>query len=138
MIKKIIFFLFFPYIAYADDLKISNINMRSPAGDNYPASIYLNIDNQSDKLYYLLGIEILDHPNTQAKISKTVIEKTIARVITIDRLVIPSKMQVKLSPLGIFIMVKNLPKINSPKPLELKIKFIFNDNIVLIKSVSLN
>jgi len=130
--------LFFPYIAYADDLKISNINMRSPAGDNYPASIYLNIDNQSDKLYYLLGIEILDHPNTQAKISKTVIEKTIARVITIDRLVIPSKMQVKLSPLGIFIMVKNLPKINSPKPLELKIKFIFNDNIVLIKSVSLN
>ncbi len=118
--KRIIslFIILLPFISKGVD--ISNINIRSSIKQNYPTTIYLNIENDSNQLDYLLNIEVMEQPQSSATINKTVIEQNVARIIKIDRLAIPAHSKIKLAPLGIYIVINKLLDTSS-----IKLKFTF-------------
>ena len=133
--KKLIIFLLLPYLAWADSLSVSNIQLRPSLQLGYPTTIYLTINNPNNQLDYLVGVEIVNHPHASVSINKTVIEKNIARIIHIDRLAIPPNSTVSLAPLGIYLVAQNLsPNFRDNKPIQLK--FIFKNYGAIFHKIS--
>ncbi|MCT4634946.1 MAG: copper chaperone PCu(A)C [Rickettsiales bacterium] len=112
------FIALFPFISKA--IIIDDVRIMQAEGNNYPAVVYLSLENDSDNLEYLVGVEVIDHPESKAIISKTVIEKNVARIIKIDRLAIPDYSKISLDPIGIYIVIHNL---DSSSPIDLKFTF---------------
>lgn len=112
------FIALFPFISKA--IIIDDVRIMQATGNNYPAVVYLSLDNDSDNLEYLMGVEVIDYPKSKAIISKTVIEKNVARIIKIDRLAIPDYSKIHLAPIGIYIVIHNL---DSSSPIDLKFNF---------------
>ena len=133
MKKKLIsiFIILFPIIAKAS-LSVNDINIRPALKANYPTTIYLAIDNDTNQLDYLLSVEIMDQQNSTATINKTVIEKNVARIIKIDRLAIPPNSKIDLAPFGIYIVANNFYKAET-----IKIRFVFKNAGEIIKIVPL-
>jgi copper(I)-binding protein len=121
----IILIILIPFFVSA--LGVNNLQIRRAAGEGYPTTMYLDIENDSDQLDYLLGVEIVDHPESKAIINKTVIEQGIAKIVKIDRLIIPADSKIKLSPLGIYIVVSDLTRDQK----DIRIKFIFKSAEVI-------
>lgn len=120
----------------AEDLSIKNVHIRSAIEDGYLTTLYLSIENKSNEIDYLIGAEIIDYPDLVVSVNKTVIEKTIVRIINIDRLAIPPKTTVTLAPLGIYIVIKKLPlKVLKSRPLEMR--FFFKNKGIVLQKISL-
>lgn len=122
--KKFILFsyIFLALPVIASDLTISDLSIRW--GKN--SAIYLTINNLANKMDYLIGAEVIGHPEAIVSINKTVIEKHIARIIKINKLAIPPNYSVKLAPIGIYLVIKNLEQKNS-NPGNNKIKLSFQE-----------
>ena len=123
--KKILLLLSYILLALsalADDLTISDLSIRW--GKN--SAIYLTFNNVSNNIDYLMGAEVVGHPEAIVSINKTVIEKHIARIITINKLAIPAKYSVKLAPMEIYLVIKNLEK-KSVTQENYKIRFFFKE-----------
>lgn len=117
-IFSLFFIVLFPLFSKA--IIIDDLRIMQAKGNNYPAVVYLTLENDCDNLEYLLGIEVIDHPESKSIISKTVIEKNVARIIKIDRLAIPDHSKINLAPIGIYIVIHNL---NSSSSIDLKFTF---------------
>ncbi len=124
--KLLYFFIiiFLSFTTLAETLKISNVKIITAFKYTYPSTVYLTIENSSNELDYLIGAELLEHPKAYITINKTVVEKKIARIININQLAIPANSTVTLSPLGIYLIIKNLDP-NSFNKHDYKIKFFF-------------
>ncbi len=120
------FIALFPFISKA--IIIDDVRIMQAEGNNYPAVVYLSLENDSDNLEYLVGVEVIDHPESKAIISKTVIEKNVARIIKIDRLAIPDYSKISLSPIGIYIVIHNL---DSSSPIDLKFTFKNSGEVIV-------
>lgn len=130
------FIFFISSSAIAEDLSIKNVHIRSAIEDGYLTTLYLSIENKSNEIDYLIGAEIMDYPDLVVSINKTVIEKTIVRIINIDRLAIPPQSTVTLAPLGIYIVIKKLPlKALKSRPLEMR--FFFKNKGIISQRISL-
>ncbi len=125
--KKILLVILFAFSAQATDIKISDIYIRPALSKNHATTLYLNIENTSNEIDYLIGAELTDNPEARISINKTVIEKNIARIINIDKLAIPPRSLVKLAPLGIYLVIKNGTSSDA-----LKIRFIFRNHTSLV------
>ena len=117
-----IYFSIFLLSSYSHAIKLENLKVRPALKTNYLTSFYLKIENNSDKLDYLLSVKIIDHPNSLVQIRKTVIEKNIVRIIKIDRLIIPAHSTVTLDPIGIYLVATG-PLYFKTKPLKLEFSF---------------
>lgn len=128
MKKILILFLIvlLPFISNA--IIIDDVRIMQATGNNYPSVVYLSLENDSDDLEYLMGVEVIDHPESKAIISKTVIEKNVARIIKIDRLAIPDYSKINLAPIGIYIVIHNL---NSSSPIDLKFNFKNSGEVIV-------
>lgn len=115
-----------PFISNA--IIIDDVRIMQATGNNYPAVVYLSLENDSDDLEYLMGVEVIGHPESKAIISKTVIEKNVARIIKIDRLAIPDSSKINLTPIGIYIVIHNL---NSSSPIDLKFNFKNSGEVIV-------
>lgn len=114
----LLFFIsLFPFFSRA--IIIDDVSIMQAEG-NYPAVVYLSLENDIDSLEYLMGVEVVNHPESKAIISKTVIEKNVARIIKIDRLAIPDYSKIQLAPIGIYIVIHNL---DSSSQIDLKFTF---------------
>lgn len=122
--KKFILFIyiFLALPVIASDLTISDLSIRW--GKN--SSVYFTINNLTNNMDYLIGAEVVGHPEAIVSINKTVIEKHIARIIKINKLAIPPHYSVKLAPIGIYLVIKNLDQKNS-NPKDHKIKLFFEE-----------
>ena len=135
MIRFIFILLILPCFAHGKSINIENITVKPALAEGYSTSIYLDITNEKSTLDYLTKVEIIGHPEAKARINKTVIDKNIARIINIDRLIIPANSKVKLAPIGIFIRVTNLP-FNISKNLKIKLSFMNEEAIVAVDKYS--
>ena len=115
--------LFFTIVKADEDIVIHDLIIKQAINQNHLTTIYLNIDNSSDELDYLLAVRVIDYPDAVVTINKTVIEKNVARVIKIDRLALPAHSTVKLAPLGIYIVINNLPAKERNIPIKLELNF---------------
>lgn len=131
-----IFIYFISYSVFAEDLSIKNVKIRPAIEDVASATIYLSIENKSNQIKYLLGAQVIGYPNSIVNINKTVIEKTISRIIKIDRLAIPSQSTINLLPLGIYMVIKKIP-LEVYKSKTIDIRFIFENNEIVMKNISL-
>jgi copper(I)-binding protein len=118
--KYIYFFLLLlPFISSAEELEINNVKVRQN-------TFYLSISNLGDETDYLLRVEV---DNSSGAIYKTIIDKGMARIIKIDRLIIPPRSMVDLAPLGIYIVINNLSALTKP----VKLKLVFSKTIRVIQ-----
>ncbi len=124
MTSSLTIFLIVLLAASSQAIKIDHLSYRSALTADYSTSFYLEIENDSNQLDYLLEVKIIDQPNLLIQIRKTVIEKNIARIIKIDRLIVPAHSTVSLSPLGIYIVATG-PLFFQENPL--KLEFIFEN-----------
>ncbi len=118
MLRYFFILLLFPIIVSAievKDIRLENYRIDSPS------AAYLTIENDSDKVDYLLGVEIVNQPNAKAVVYKSVLDQGVARNAKIDRLAIPANSKVELNPLGIYIVLYGLEK--NKEPIELKFHF---------------
>lgn len=121
-------FLFISSFSKAEIIEIQNVTFRKTKDS---VTIYMDIYNNSNEIFYLIG----KHLDYSFKIYKTVIDNNIAKIINIDRLIIPANSKINLMPLGIYLVVKdfkleqNLPIYllfqNNRQNLKVKLK-IFN------------
>lgn len=111
-------------------IKIDHLKIRPALKPGHLTSFYLNIENDNAELDYLLSVKIIDQPNTEVQIRKTVIEKNIARIIKIDRLIIPAHTTVNLAPLGIYL-ISTGDLNNKTKTLKLEFNFKNAGKIVI-------
>lgn len=115
----------------AEAIIIDNLRIRPAVSNGYLTSFYFDLTNSSDSLDYLLKVELVDHQESDFRISKTVIEKGIARVIKIDRLAIPSYTKVNLEPTGIYVVLNNLsPQFIEEKRAKIKFTFTYAGEII--------
>ena len=126
-------YIFFALPAAAGSLTISDLSIR--LGKN--SSVYFTINNISNNIDYLIGAELIGHPEVIVTINKTVIEKGVARIITINKLAIPANYSVKLEPIGIYLVIKNLERKNLNKQ-GYKVKFFFKEAGNIIYSLKNN
>jgi copper(I)-binding protein len=116
--------LFFTIVKADENIVIRDLVVKPAINQNHLTTIYLNIDNLSNQLDYLLAVSVVDHPDAIVTINKTVIEKNVARVIKIDRLALPGHSTVNLAPIGIYIVINSqTEKLFVHKPV--KLEFIF-------------
>ncbi|MEK6733818.1 MAG: hypothetical protein AABY27_01785 [Pseudomonadota bacterium] len=127
-IKLIIIGLFFSITARASDINIFNLQVRKAYTDGATTTIYFDINNNSDEINYLLDAEIINCPTCKVTINKTVIEKNVARIITINRLAIPANSSINLAQKRIYMVIKNLGLARKPH----RIKLIFQDQEVIL------
>ena len=126
---KIFFFLtLFAFSAQAADINIHNLYVWPALDKKHPTTFYFDIKNNSNNIDYLIGAEIIDHPEVNISINKTVIEQNIARIIYIDQLAIPANSEIKLAPIGIYLICKNFPS----EIKDLKMKLIFKKQVIII------
>lgn len=126
--------LFIAISSQAEMVEVNNVRYRKL---NNNITIYMDINNNSDQLLYLLGAQIEKEPNFTFKISKTVIDNNIAKIIEINRLVIPAKAKVSLAPLGIYLVVKNV-KVNKKSTIDLLFQSNEKSFVLKINEVSIN
>lgn len=127
--KLLILFLFaFPSLAFALEIKVKEVKVRFALAENYPTSIYFSIENSGNNLDYLVDGKILDCPNCKTQINKTVFEKSIARIIKLDRIALPAKSNMNSEDFRIYISVDGL------KSKKFRIKFIFASGYSVIRS----
>ena len=126
-----IILIYFPFFAYAENIKIHNVQIRPALQKGFPTTVYLSIDNLTNEIDSLLKVEV--HGSTGTSINKTVIERGVARIIKIDRLTIPAHSTVNLAPFGIYIVVQGLSP-EFAKETSMNIKLIFNNAGVILLS----
>jgi copper(I)-binding protein len=119
MLRSFLCIFFLPVASLANNISVSNVSFTQQA-------IYLSLENSSDITDYLLQVEV---NQKQAFIEKTIVEKNIAHIIRINRLVIPAKTIVELKPLGIYIAVKDLYKMQD----RVNLKLTFNNHYKILQ-----
>lgn len=131
------FCLLFSLLCKANEnVAINHLYSKYIGDKNNSLVIYGVMNNISNQLDYLLGLEVVGHPEIEVTINKTVIEQNVARIIKIDRLAIPAESSVSLTPLGIYLVTTKFPE-ELLKVGKIKIKFIFSQ-YAIIKEILLN
>ena len=129
--KLLILFLFaFPLSSSALDITLKAVKVRFALAENYPTSIYFSIENSSNQIDYLVDAKILDCPSCKVKINKTIFEKSIARIINLDRIALPSKSKVNSEDFRIYISVDGLKS----KNFRMKLIFASGYSVVVTSS----
>ena len=119
-----------------DKIKILNARLRATNGNIKMTTIYVDINNFSKLNDSLIRIDSPISPNIFLK--KTVIENDVTRVVSVDKVMIPSETKVKLAPGGIYGFALNLNNVLADKE-KVKLYFTFEKvGVIAVDGIVLN
>ena len=88
------------------EIKIKDSWVRATMGGSHMTAAYMNIKNDSDDADVLY--KVTSKQAGKIELHKIVDEKGVSQMVQIDKIVIPAKQEVKLSPKGLHIMLFDL------------------------------
>ena len=85
-------------------IKIKDSWVRATMGGSHMTAAYMNIKNDSDDADVLY--KVTSKQAGKIELHKIVDEKGVSQMVQIDKIVIPAKQEVKLSPKGLHAVIK--------------------------------
>lgn len=104
-VSKYLFLIIF-FFAFTARAELITQAIKLKKLSNYNYVVYFTVYNNGEDISYISSLKIKNFPK-KYKIHKTIISNGVARIIEIDQMVIPSKMEINSESVRIFVPIYN-------------------------------